>query len=249
MTKVLIHGVPETAHIWGPLQTALASQGVEDLVVLHPPGFGAPTPEGWMATPANYVAWLAEELGGIEGPIDLLGHDWGAGYVYGLVAERPKMIRSWAADVAGLLHPDYEWHEAAKAWQTPGEGEGAIDFMLAISNDDRAAAYADLGLPPEIAAPMAAGFDAEMGRCILELYRAAVQPIPTEMGNQLAAAERRPGLVIDPTADAYVSPELAAPVADRLGAKVLTLEGEGHWWMVSAPEAAAKGLADFWKSL
>jgi hypothetical protein len=25
--------------------------------------------------------------------------------------------------VAGILHPDYVWHESAQLWQTPGAGE------------------------------------------------------------------------------------------------------------------------------
>ena len=249
MTKVLIHGNPETDAIWGPLVTELAALGVEDVVLLSPPGFGAPTPENWQATPAGYVEWLADEVASIDGPVDLLGHDWGSGHVFGLAADRPDLIRSYACDVAGLLHPDYEWHDMAQSWQTPVEGEQAIEFMLALSQQDRVAAYTGLALTPEIAEPMAAAFDAEMGRCILELYRAAVQPALIELGDRLASAEPRPSLLVNPTDDAYVSSSLTPPVADLLGSSILTLDGQGHWWMVSDPAGAARGLADFWAGL
>jgi pimeloyl-ACP methyl ester carboxylesterase len=42
MTVVLVHGNPETDAIWGPLVDAL---GRDDVVLLSPPGFGAPLPE------------------------------------------------------------------------------------------------------------------------------------------------------------------------------------------------------------
>ncbi len=250
MTKVFVHGNPETDAIWGPLVSELSAVGVNGVITLSPPGFGAATPEGWAATPANYVGWLADELARIDGPIDLLGHDWGAGHVFGLAADRPELIRSWACDIAGLIHPDYEWHDMAQTWQTPGQGEEAIELMLSLSVDDRVGAYAgSLGLPTDIAESMAAGFDAEMGRCILELYRAAAQPMLVDLGARLEAAERRPNLLINATDDAYTAASLMPSVAERLGSSVLTLEGQGHWWMVSAPASAARSLADFWAGL
>ncbi len=48
MTVVLVHGNPETDVIWEPLVDAL---GARDVVRLSPPGFGAPVPPGWRATP------------------------------------------------------------------------------------------------------------------------------------------------------------------------------------------------------
>lgn len=164
MTKVFVHGNPESAAIWRPLIAELGALGVDDVIALSPPGFGAATPEGWTATPANYVDWLADELTRVDGPIDLLGHDWGAGHVFGLAADRPDLIRSWACDVAGLLHPDYEWHDGAQTWQTPGEGEQWIERTLALSTDDRAGIYAGrLGLPPDVAV----GFEDHDGRYLI----------------------------------------------------------------------------------
>ena len=59
----------------------------------------------------------------------------------------------------------------------------------------------------------------DMGRCILALYRSAAQPKMTEWGAELAAAERRPGLVIIATEDHYTGgEELARRSAERFGA-------------------------------
>ncbi len=73
---VFVHGNPETPAIWGPL---LAELQHPDVVTLSPPGFGAPVAEGFGATADEYVAWLASELEKQAGPVDLVGHDWGAG--------------------------------------------------------------------------------------------------------------------------------------------------------------------------
>ena len=107
MTKVFVHGNPETAAIWGPLIEALSGWGFSDMVTVSPPGFGAPVPAGFGAHPDDYVAWLADEIRTLPGPIDLVGHDWGTGHVMGVAAAHPELIRSWATDIGGLLHPDY----------------------------------------------------------------------------------------------------------------------------------------------
>lgn len=253
MTKVFVHGNPEVDAIWRPIVAALGERGIDDIVLLSPPGFGAPTPEGWDASMSSYVAWLAGELESISSdgdPIDLVGHDWGAGHVFGLLATRPELIRSWAADVVGLLHPDYVWHDMAQAWSTPEVGEQVIDAMVGMTTEERAASLGGLGLPDDILAEVAAGIDAEMGRCILALYRDAAQPAMAELGDRLAASTSAvPGLAIDATGDPYVSTDLGNAAAARLGARTLTLSGNGHWWMVEDPTAAAQGLADFWLSL
>ncbi len=246
MTKVFVHGNPETDAIWGPLVQALGERGVSDITLLSPPGFGAPTSPDWDPLPANYVSWLAAELDAIDGPIDLVGHDWGAGHVFGLLAEHPDKVRSWAADCGGLMHPDYVWHDMAQTWQTPGAGEEAIAAMLEVSKDDLGAMYQGIGLSPEVASSMADAFNEDMGRCVLGLYRAAAQPVLADLGTRLTAMDLPPGMVIDATADAYVGSDLAVQMLEPLGAEHLRLADNGHWWMVEAPETAADGLAAFW---
>lgn len=246
MTKVFVHGNPETDAIWGPLSDALAGHGVDDVVLLSPPGFGAPSPPGWDARPESYVAWLAGELERIGGDIDLIGHDWGAGHVFGLAAARPDLLRSVACDCAGLLHPDYVWHDMAQLWQTPDVGEETVAAMVGLPLDDRVAMYEGLGMSTDIAEAVASGMDDEMGRCVLALYRAAVQPALIELADRLAAASRPPMLILDATDDAYVGSELAPAVVERFGAEHHALTGQGHWWMISDPAGAAAALAEFW---
>src|SRR5438874_5249 len=83
----------------------------------------APPPEGFAATSDDYVSWLEGQLEGIQGPIDLVGHDWGGGHVMRLVSARPELVRSWTTDIAGCFDPAYVWHDFAQIWQTPDAGE------------------------------------------------------------------------------------------------------------------------------
>ncbi|MCG8588893.1 MAG: alpha/beta hydrolase [Proteobacteria bacterium] len=249
MPKVFVHGNPETAAIWRVLFRELRARGVDDLEALAPPGFGAPVPEGFEPTRIGYRDWLIGELEGMGKDIDLVGHDWGAGHVYSVLAERPDLLRSWAADCGGLVHPDYVWHDAAQAWQTPGLGEQAMADLLGLSAEQRAATWNSFGLPEEIAREIAAAQDDEMGRCILALYRSAKQPTMVKLGEQLRAGPRRPGLVIVPSEDPFAGThEMYAAVATDLGARTLALEGLGHWWMFEGSARAADALVAHWNA-
>jgi pimeloyl-ACP methyl ester carboxylesterase len=251
-TAVFVHGNPEVAALWDPLVAALGERGQADVIRLSPPGFGAPTPAGWEPTVEAYRNWLIAELEGLHasghGPIDLVGHDWGAGHVFGAVGTRPDLVRSWAADCFGLIHPDYVWHDMAQAWQTPEVGEQLIGSMVETPLADRIALFEGFGAPPQIAAAMAAGLDQEMGRCILGLYRAAIQPASANVGRLLQAAARPPGLAIVAGEDPYVSADLSRDMASALGVATLELAGAGHWWMFE-PQLAADGLVGFWSTL
>jgi hypothetical protein len=99
-----------------------------------------------------------------------------------------------------------------------------------------------------MAEELAAALDAEMGRCVLRLYRTGAQPATGELGDRLAAIDLPPGLVIDAELDAYVDSALGTAVAERLGAEVLHLEGRGHWWMVDDVGSVADSLLAFWSA-
>lgn len=247
---VLVHGNPETAAIWTPLVAALGARGVSDVIRLTPPGFGTRCADGWSAAQADYRSWLVDEVEAIGRPVHIVGHDWGAGHVYGAISVHPDLFVSWAADCGGLIHPDYEWHDAAQGWQTPGVGEEMVAGLVSLPNDDKKAAFVALGMSESIAAEVAPWVDDTMGRCILALYRSASQPAMRELGERLASRRPGRGAVIVPTADPYPgTPAMAREVAARLGASTIELAERGHWWMIEAPEPAAAALVSFWKEI
>lgn len=249
-TVVLVHGVPETDAVWGPLTEALVERGRTDVIALSPPGFGVPIPDGFDPTMDSYAEWLVGELASIRATgteIDLLGHDWGAGHVYGALRRRPDLIRTWIGDIAGVVHRDYVWHDAAQAWQTPGIGDQVVGGMTAASTD-KVALFARMGLPADLAPKLAAGLNDDMGRCILRLYRTGAQPAVGDLGVALAAMDLPPGLVVDAELDAYIPSELSNDIARQLDAEVLRLDGRGHWWMVDDLDPVADALVAFWSS-
>jgi pimeloyl-ACP methyl ester carboxylesterase len=246
MPAVFVHGVPESAAVWDALFAQLTRR---DVVALSPPGFGSPVPEGFAATADAYLAWLTTKLGRIGGPIDLVGHDWGGGHVIRLVMSRPDLIRSWVIDIGGALAPGYVWHDLARTWQTPVAGEAALALMVNAPRAMRTAQLESLGLGP--AAPaVAAAMNSDMARCILALYRSAVQPQMSTWGEDLPKAAVRPGLVVIPTDDSYTGGEvLARRSAERAGARAVVLHGRGHWWMCEDPGQAARVLDEFFASV
>jgi pimeloyl-ACP methyl ester carboxylesterase len=244
MTIVLVHGNPETDAIWTPLVDAL---GRDDVVRLSPPGFGAPLPDDFPATFLAYRDWLEDELAAIDGPVDVVGHDWGGGHVVNAVMHRPELVRSWVSDVVGLFDADYVWHDMAQLFQTPEVGEQAVQGLTTGTDRERAEMLTTVGIPLETATAIAPAQGPEMARAILALYRSARQPALAEAGRALAAAAARPGLSVLATEDHYVgSADLRRRAAERAGARTEVLDGLGHWWMLEDPAAAAAMLTGFW---
>jgi len=245
--KVFVHGNPETSAIWQPIADELKEGGLSDVVLLSPPGFGSSTPPQWTATQLAYTEWLINEVERLGEPADIVGHDWGAGHVYGALARRPDLFSSWAADCGGLLHTNYVWHDAAQAWQTPGVGEESVGLLTHMDKADLAGVLEGLGMNQSIAGDVSMHVNQEMGRCILALYRSAAQPAMCDLGARLASMQLPRGAVIIPTADTYAgTPEMARDIARSLYATTIELAGRGHWWMIEDPATAARQLIEFW---
>jgi pimeloyl-ACP methyl ester carboxylesterase len=115
--------------VWGPVRNRLYRT---DVVALQLPGFGCPRPEGFGATKEDYVAWLVGELERLQndGRVDLVGHDWGGGLVLRVVSTRSDLVGSWVTDAAGVGDADFEWHDFATLYQTPGQARGTSRSSL-----------------------------------------------------------------------------------------------------------------------
>ena len=246
MTIVLLHGVPETPAVWDPLRAEL---GRPDVEALRLPGFGRPRPQGFGATMEEYLSWLVAEIEriGASGPVDLVGHDWGGGFVVRLVSTRPELVRSWVTDAGAIGDPGFEWHDFAKIWQTPVEGEEFFAQQLAVPAEEQAAVFEAFGVPLDRARDLAGWVDEEMARCILTLYRSAVD-VGRQWGPDFVDIPS-PGLALLPTEDPFLSADGSRLAAGRAGVEVVELPGLGHWWMLQDPARGAAVLSDFWDSL
>jgi pimeloyl-ACP methyl ester carboxylesterase len=247
MTVVLVHGLPETAQIWDPLRQHLG----DDSVALALPGFGVPRPAGFSATKDAYAEWLAGTLAGMDGPVDVVGHDIGALITLRVVTAFDVAVRSYAVDVADIFHPDLVWPDRVRQLQTPDVGERLTRVARERDPTDPASTAARLagaGVPVELAKDIGAAYDETMSRCILDFYRSAVPNVAADWWKDVKGPTPAHGLVLllpDPPEDEQRS----VAVADRLGARVARLDGLEHCWMAQAPGQVAEVLQRFWSSL
>jgi pimeloyl-ACP methyl ester carboxylesterase len=250
VTAVFVHGNPETPAVWDKIRAELAR---DDVVAVHLPGFGTPCSPTFDATKESYVSWLldtVEALASVTGPVDLVGHDWGGALVLRVASTHPHLLRSWVTDVAGLFDPDYEWHGFAQVWQTPGAGELDVEATLTRARDAHVERLVGGGITRREAEIFADAYDAEMGRCILALYRSAAQPAMRAWAQDVHGAAARPGMVLAPADDPFTGGvDAARRVAERVGARVEVLDRLGHWWMLQDPLRAASVLRSFWASV
>ncbi|MDX3387020.1 alpha/beta hydrolase [Streptomyces niveiscabiei] len=247
MTVVFVHGVPETAALWDRLRQRLGRESV----AVGLPGFGTERPAGFGGGKDAHAEWLAARLRELPGPVDLVGHDWGALLTYRVATAYDVPLRSWAADVAGVLHPAYVWHEFARIWQTPGDGEAWFDNLRATPHDAPGSIAAVLraqGVREDDARSLQEGIDEAMGQEILGLYRSATPNLYADWGPGLRETPA-PGLVLHPAGDLYDDRDAGAEVARMLGARVRVLDGVGHQWPLQDPDQAVDVLRAFWDAV
>ena len=249
VTLVLVHGAPETSVVWEPMVAALDWHGLDpyEAVALSPPGFGAPVPDGFGATMAEYGDWLAAELMQLlsadRGPLDLLGHDWGGVHVIRVAMTHPELIRSWCSDAAGAFHSEFEWSDEVRARRSPA-GEAVMRALPDLSQDDRIDFCAKLGMGAELAKAAASHIDADMAHCMLALAQDAAQPAMADLGFNIAAASQCPGLCIKGEKDSSTGTKtMHRNVARRAGALFTEMLDLGHWWMYEDPGVAAYTVA------
>lgn len=237
MPAVLVHGVPDTHRLWDAMRAHLTRR---DVVAVSLPGFDAPLPPGFVPVKEAYVDWLVEEISRLGTPVDLVGHDWGSLLVQRVVSIRPDLVRTWACG-DGPVDREYVWHDLAQQWQTPGVGEAVMELMTA---DALAEGLPAAGVPPDAAREVARHVDATMKRCILALYRSAID-VGAEWQADVERVER-PGLVLWSRDDPYVAPRFAERLAARVRGEFVLLDGCGHWWPHERPAEAAAALERFW---
>jgi pimeloyl-ACP methyl ester carboxylesterase len=240
VTAILVHGVPDTERVW---QALLPRLGRPDAVTLRLPGFGAAAPDGFPATKEAYAGWLVERIAAQPGPVDLVGHDWGALLVLRAACLAPERVRSWVAG-SGPLDPEYVWHRAARLWQTPEVGE---QVMAELTPARLETALGAAAVPPADAREAAARLDDTMKQSILRLYRSAVH-VGREWRADLARL-RAPGLVLWGSEDPYASWTWGERLAKTTGARFVCLAGCSHWWPLERPDEVAAEIRAHWSGL
>ena len=246
--KLFLHGVPDSPAIWRPL---LASLDLGDTPVVVPalPGFTAPLPAGFPATKEAYADWAieqAEALFAAHGPIDIVGHDWGALIAQRVAMLRPDLLRSWAISNA-VIDPDYRGHRVARIWNTPILGE----IFMALSKPAKLAeGLAAQGMPADIAREEAEQWrNRDKRRAILKLYRSAKGlSFEHDWARDIGKLPAQ-GALIWGADDPYVQLSVAQRFSANTGIPLTVIDGAGHWAMAERPAEVAVALHRFWSSL
>ncbi len=136
---ILLHGFPETSHMWVELMPRLVEAGYRCLAPDQRGYSAGARPEGI----ENYkTELLAEDVAGlakawgVEGKFHLVAHDWGAGVGWRFVEAHPERLASWTS--LSIPHPgsygrafreDPEQQEKSQYiifFQEPGVAEAAM---------------------------------------------------------------------------------------------------------------------------
>ncbi|HWH43145.1 MAG TPA: alpha/beta fold hydrolase [Thermoleophilaceae bacterium] len=240
---LLVHGYPESSYMWRDLMPRIAAAGFR-AVAPDLPGFGdspADPPGTWDRAVAA-VGRFHEAMG--LGPVTLVVHDWG-----GLIALR------WACDNPGAVgalviadsgfFADGKWHGLADVLRTEGQGEELLENMTREAFGGMLA-----GVIPGIGEDAVDEYwkaftDETRRRGQLELYRSGDFSKLEPYEGRLAALGV-PSLILWGSEDQF------APVAgahrfgrELPGARVVLIEGAGHFVFEEAPEECAATVIDF----
>ena len=218
-------------------------------VALALPGFGRPRPEGFAATKDAYVDWLLGELDGIEGPIDLVGHDWGAILTYRVATAHGDRLQSWAADCGNLAHPRLRVARLRQDLADPRRRGGVHRGAgRPVAGGAGRRVRAASGCRTTTRSRWRPAFD---------LHHGPLHPRPLPVRHPepvppLGAAGRRPwrpGWCCTPPTTPSATRRWPARWRRSLGARFEPIEGAGHFWPYQAPEAAVAVLESFWASV
>lgn len=246
--KLFLHGVPDSPAIWRPLQQQLGLPA-DQMFVPALPGFETPLPKGFAATKEAYVDWVLAEIETIfrqHGPVDVIGHDWGAMIIQRAAMLRPELIRSWIISNA-VIEPQYRGHRVAHIWRTPILGE----LFMALAKPERLArTLKSSGVPADIADEAAVLWRVEgKKKAILKLYRSVAalgfkdnwaRDIPNLPAN---------GALIWGENDRFVPFSVAERYAKATATPLFRVAGAGHWAIAERPAEVAEIMRRFWTSL
>lgn len=240
--KLFLHGVPDTPAMWAPL---IAELGLSDDDCRAPamPGFVEPPPSGFDATKEAYVDWYIGEIERAHadgGPVDLVGHDWGAIITIRVASLRPDLVRSWCVANA-LPHPDYKWHRMARMWQTPVLGEL---IMAATRKEALCKGLHAAGIPADLASTEASHWSPHMRKAILKLYRSA-KTAGVDWWDATANLPER-GMVFWGVDDPYVPTWVADKFCAHTGARLEKQADTGHWSIIERADVLAGLLKAHW---
>jgi haloalkane dehalogenase len=238
-----LHGFPETSYMWRYVIAALADSG-RRAIAPDLPGFGdsPPDPPGTWERQVDAVERLRVALG-LE-RVALVVHDWGGLIGLRWACEHPDAVAALVVSNTGFF-PNGKWHGMARVMRTRGEGE---ELVRALTREGFAHMLGAIsrGVDATVADEYWKAFETQDGRQgILDLYRSGDFEKLKPYEGQLS----RLGV---PTLILWGENDLFAPVAgahrfqrEIPDAKLVVLEGAGHFVYADEPSRCAREVAGF----
>lgn len=241
---LLLHGVPQTARTWEPLIAELA----KDRLVLAPDlkGLGESEAKEPYDIPALVSELAALVLHEVDGPVDVVGHDWGGSLALGLSGARPDLVRRLVVISAPFreIDPARAWYMAFLALPLLPEAAFAAAAERIVRQVYAATWKADGG--PALLDHYAESY-AKRYPAMLAYYRAAVRGRLAGRGLGIPDPKAERVLVVWGADDPPMPLRLGEGVVRDLGpqATMLTVPGVGHYPHEEAPDVVVPAVAEF----
>lgn len=253
---LLLHGVPETSATWGPLMDVLS----KDRACLAPDlkGLGQSEAKGPYDIPTLAGELAALVLHEFDGPVDIVGHDWGGSLALALAGARPELVRRLVIEAA----PYRELDPVRSSYMLVAAVPVLPDAMFALGAERIvrqmwATCWKSPGQSPSLEEYVAAYAPHERWSAMLAYYRAAVRPrVGRALTGLLRGEKPRSGLpkvkveralVVWGTDDPPLPLHVGESVVRDLGpeATMVTVPGVGHWPHEEAPDVVLPAIAEF----
>lgn len=238
--RFFVHGIPDTDVVWEPLLSVIATNDDDTFenIAVELPGYGSSA--NGLETGGDYLEWL---IGHVEDAVanrqtstclqkvDIVGHDVGGILTWGLVNERPDLVRSWTV-VAAPIWPGYEWHIFARIFQTPVLGT-IVAYILGI-RPIASTMLVLFGVPLGAAWVTAGNIDGNMVRQVVRFYETTPEDIGDQwfQPNQLDTS--RAAFVFGEK-DIFMAIEDGVAFGQQIGVRSVVISDVGHWVMLEAP--------------
>jgi pimeloyl-ACP methyl ester carboxylesterase len=251
-TILFLHGWPDTGIVWNDVAALCQRAGYRVLLAdLRGCGMSSKpdaTEAYAMAQLVGDVAAIIDQLG--EGPVLLVGHDWGANLAWATTAFLPALVQKVA--VLSVGHPtsfrSAGLSQQIKSWYTllfwhEGLGERFL------RRNDYQAMREWLGHPNVDAVIAELERDGQMS-AHLRWYRANLPPEAFVSDPPILPPIQVPALGVWSTGDVALSEEQmknSAQYCDA-GFTYRRLEAFGHWVLLEAPGLVAEIILEFFQS-
>jgi len=255
---LLLHGVPQTAICWRDLLGELA----RDRVVLAPDikGLGGSEDVGSYDLPTLAAELAALIMHEVDGPVDLVGHDWGGAVALALAAGRPELVRRLV-----VLNAPYRHLNLLRAFHVPlfalpvlpeaafaTAGRPLLAGMLRVGwksaaplDEAVARHYVDAYDDPGRLRAMLGYYRANSRRALWSLLRGTVRGRADPARLPRVLAERH--LVVWGARDPVLPISVGESVVRDLGGDTtfITVPGAGHFVAEEAPAVVVPAVARF----